>query len=485
MAIKDKVLRQLATILLLRDKPAGVSQPVTGAAAAGQKVVPCAATAGIVASDMVRVGSGELLEEGIVASVQANVSYTLADNLTYAHAAGEVVVQRTAYDLGDITSDGFSLSGNAQTQDVPSAMRRLAYSILNGYIDLGATFALPTVTNENLAIALGMPFTDVKGAGTAAAPWSLITDGNSMSGEQNQSLMALGVTMDGVPLRVELWNAEFDYSGLSFSMTRGALTSVPVKVMSSGMLITTNASAYVTTTTKKPTKGKVYEAPVEVGVFADATVGPLATTTTALAAAGATVLALTAATNLVAGDWLRVSTSEGVEFHRIESIAALNVTIKTALLRAQAAGTSVVREVLVPFGSLGTSGAKFEMSGSVEAIRSALTRAPVGMKPGSAVIRSVLPLIEFSLAHFARALGIPQAQIVAGRLSAIGSAIASDVVQGVYTRGILQDGTSHWTNYWGCSADVSAFVAQLTNMGVPEIPFVVKPSSGVHFIQHP
>jgi hypothetical protein len=39
-------------------------------------------------------------------------------------------------------------------------------------------------------------------------------------------------------------------------------------------------------------------------------------------------------------------------------------------------------------------------------------------------------------------------------------------------------------NYWGCAADVSAFAAALTNSGVPEMPFAVKPSSAVHFIQH-
>jgi hypothetical protein len=251
------------------------------------------------------------------------------------------------------------------------------------------------------------------------------------------------------------------------------------------MVLSTNASAFTATTTKKPTMGMVFDSPQDVGVFADATTGPLATTTTAAVAAGVFVLPVASATNLVAGDWVRIGSGDTVEFHRVDSIAALNVTLKTAVFRAQVSGVSVVRQTQIPFAGIGQSGPKFDVSGSVEQIRSANSRTAVGQKPGSAVIKSTIPLIEFSLANFARALGIPQAQIVGGRLPAIGALIGTDIVQGVYTRGVLQDGTVHWTNYWGCSSDVSAFAAQFTNTGVPEIPFIVKPASGVHFMQHP
>jgi hypothetical protein len=485
MGIKDKVLRQLSQVLLLRDKPAGASKTVTTASPAGQKVVSMSDTTGFAANSIVRLGSGESLEVGVVASVQAGVSITMTDNIVFARAVGDAVVEQLAYDVGDVTSDGVALSGQAQTTDTMSAMRRLVYTILQGYLDLGATFALPTVTLENLAIALGIPFSAISGAGTAAQPFSLITDGSNTSTEANQSIIVLGVTMDGSVLRVEQYNAEFDFTSISLAFQRGVLAPVPVKVTASSMVLSTNASAFTATTTKKPTKGKVFDSPQEVGVFADATTGPLATTTTGAVAAGAYVWPLTSATNLVAGDWIRVGSGDTVEFHRVDSIAALNVTTKTPAFRAQVSGVSVVRQTQIPFAGIGQSGPKFEVSGSVEQIRSANSRTAVGQKPGSAVIKSTIPLIEFSLANFARALGIPQAQIVGGRLPAIGALIGTDIVQGVYTRGVLQDGTVHWTNYWGCSSDVSAFAAQFTNTGVPEIPFIVKPASGVHFMQHP
>jgi hypothetical protein len=93
-------------------------------------------------------------------------------------------------------------------------------------------------------------------------------------------------------------------------------------------------------------------------------------------------------------------------------------------------------------------------------------------------------VIDFILTNFARALGIPAANIVSGRLPLTGATIATDIVQGAYVKGVLQDGFTVWINVWGCSQDVSSFAAKLTNSGTPSLPIAFKPASAVHFIQH-
>jgi hypothetical protein len=486
MPAKAKILKQLSTVYLVRDLGAGGgSTTINGAGAAkGQAVVPVAATANLTAGDTVRIGAGEELELGVISSVSAGVSITLADNLTYDHAVGEAVVEQVAYDLGDVTDGGVTTNAAAQTTDVATANRRLVYTVLNGNVDLTAEFALPGFTPFALAVACGLPLSAISGTGTASAPLSLATDGSDFGAEQNQSLIVIGLTQDGSAVRVELWGVDFDYTGISVQLRRGQLASVPVKaVAAAGGVVTTNASAYVANTSQRPGKGKVFDALAEVGLFADATTGPLATTSTAPVAAGATVVPFTAVTNLVAGDWVKVASGETVEFHRVESIATLNVTFKTKLLRAQASGVALVRQQLVSFGGVHEDGATLSVGGSVEPIRLANKRMSAGLKLGSATTALAFGVVDLTLANFARALGIPQSAIASNRLP-IGANIGTATVEGLYVRGVQQDGATVWVNVWGCAQDVSAFALALAQTGVARLPISLKPSSGLHLLQH-
>ena len=481
MAAKDKVLKSLQQVLLVRDSTGTFGSTTIGTAAAkAQNTVVVPSTTNFAVGDTVRVGSGESLELAVVATVNAGVSLVMADPLTYDHAIGEPVVEQTAYDVGDIAEGGVTVNANAQTTDVGVATKRLAYTNLAGYTDLTAGFALPTITMQNLAIALGIDFTKITGAGTAASPFALATDGTEISGVQNASLIAIGVAMDGTVLRVELWGIDVDYTGLSLSLSRGNLATVPVKVMGAGGVATTNASAYVANTSIRPTKGKVFSELSEVGLFVDATVSPAATTLSAGFAAGSVNLTVASATGFSAGDWVRIGSGDTVEFHRIDT----PFTIKTPLYRAQANGTVVVKQTLVPFAAPSSDGVTLAIGGNVDTIRAGNRRMSLGYKPGSAITTLSLAVIDFLLANFARALGIPQAKIVSGRLPLTGDVIATDIVQGAYVKGLLQSGETQWINVWGCSQDVANFSTTLTNSGTPSLPIAFKPTSGIQFQQH-
>lgn len=485
MAAKDKVLKSLQQVLLVRDATGTFGSTTIGTAAAkGQKTVLLPSTINFTTGDTVRVGSGESLELAVVAAVNAGISLVMADNLMYDHAVGEPVVEQIAYDLGDIADGGVTVNANAQTTDVGVATKRLAFTNLAGYTDLTASFALPTITMQNIAIALGIPFSKISGSGTTSLPYVLVTDGSEISGEQNQSLIAIGVAMDGTVIRVEIWAIDVDYTGLSLALSRGNLATVPVKVMGASGVATTNASAYVANTTIRPTKGKVFSELSEVGLFVDNTMSTLS----AGAAAGAMSISLVGNPAVSPGDWIRVGTGDTVEYHRVDSgatgVGPYAVPLRTPLYRAQASGAVAGKVIPMPFAAPSSDGVTLAIAGNVDTIRAGNRRMSLGLKPGSAITTLSFAVIDFLLTNFARALGIPAASIVSGRLPLTGDLIATDIVQGAYMKGLLQSGETQWINVWGCAQDVSNFAAQFTNSGTPSLPIAFKPSSGIQFLQH-
>ena len=481
---KTKVLQKLNSLFLVRDATGGApgNTTINGAgAAAGQKVVPVALTNNFAAGDTVRIGSGEDLELGVVASVQAGVSITLADNLTYAHIVGEAVVEQTAYDLGAI-SGGVNVSASAETSDVAVATQRLAYTTLNGYADLAAEFGLPGITPALLAFAMGIPLSAVTGAGTAASPYQLAVDGNEIGTEQNMSLIAIGVTVDAVPLRVELWGVDMDYTNISMQLRTGQHAPLSCRaVASAGGVATTNASAYVADTSQRPSKLKVFDQVVEFGAFVDT--GTQTTHTGALAAA-ATNLTVASSAGILAGDWVRVDTGDQVEFHRVDTVPdGTHLNLKTPTKYPHLAACAIVKVTPTPFGGISEDGVTFAVGGSVEPIRLGQRRLSAGLKAGAAVMTLSGGIVDHSLSVIARALGIPQAQIANGRLPITGDKIGTDITQGVYFKGLTKETWTQWINLWGAS-QVVQFAMSLTNEGVQSLPLSFRPNV-VHFIQHP
>jgi hypothetical protein len=483
MSAKAKILDRVDKLYLGRTKSGGAATTTDGAAAAGQKVVPVADTTNLTPGKAVRINDGELMEVGVIASAQAGVSITLVENLVKSHAVGVPVVEQVVYDLGDVTEAGVVTTGTAQTTDVLSAMRRLLLTKLNGYVDLTTEFTLPGLTLDNLAVALAIPFDAIAGDGSTATPFSLVTDGNAFGTEKNQWLVAIGITQDGQPIRVEMWGVDFDYTGISIQLRRATLAGVPCKAAAAaGGVATTNASSYVGDVTRRATKGQIFEAFQEVGIWLDATVAPVATTLSVAADAGDTVITLADATGLAQGDWLRLASDDLVEFHQVEAINVNDVTLRSPIFRDHAAGTAAVKQQTVEFAGLSEDGATLAFGGSVTPVRLAKYRLSVGLKLGNATITLSFALTDYSLSNIARAFGIPQSAIASGRLP-LGDLIGTATIDGFYTRGVLKDGTTSWINAWGCSQDLSNVQLALTNQGVPAIPIALLPSSGLHFLQ--
>jgi hypothetical protein len=484
MPTKNKVIKQLNTVLLLRDKAAsGLVTTTTGATAAGVTSLPVAGVVNAAVGDAVRVGIGDQMEVGIITNTASPLIF--ADPLTYPHAAGDPVVSQTAYDLGDVSDSGVTITTAGNATYVPVSTRRLNFATLDGYLEMRAEFSLPTASLYNFAFATGVPLSAITGNGATITPFAFNTDGNAFGTELNQSLIAIGTRMDGTTVRIEMWNVDFDYTAYTMRLARGVVATTPFRcIASAGGVITDNASAYAKATTFRPTKAKVFDYLQEVGIFVDETTAPITTTSTGTAAAGQPVLAIAAGAP-TAGMWFRVGAvgSSEVEYHRVSSFAALNITFVDNLVRAQAAGTPVVQQKLVPLSGITEQGVTFSIGGAVDMLRSAVSRLAVGMKPGDASPVVTLSLMDISLVNFAYAMGIPQAAIVGGRLP-MNVNIATSSIDGFYLRGILQSGEQSWITCWGCEQDVSSIATQIAARGVAAIPLSLRPASGVGFLQH-
>jgi hypothetical protein len=492
MANKNSLLKSLTSVLLTRDLAGGGATTLNGAVAKGASVITLASATNFTIGDTVRIGSGSQTELVVLVAGQTSPAFATAEPLGKAHATGEAAVEQAAYDMGDITDAGVDAAIAREQTDVVVATRRLVYTILRGYGDLEAGYTLPGFSIENLAFALGIPIAAVVGTGVSSVdPKSLVTDLNNIATEQNQSLICIGVLMDGTPVRVELWGADPDYTALSVNLRRGSLAGVPARwVATAGGKISNNASAYVANTQYRAGKGKVFDALSEVGVFANETVTPANTTIAAASGGsnvkGARLISVVAATNMAVGDWLRLGAvgADTVEFHRIATIAALQIGLDTPLLRDQAVGVVVVEQKLVPFGNISPDGVTLAMTGAVDRIREATQVLSIGTRPGTARAAVSFGIMDWLVAALARAAGIDPAGITGNQLI-LDSSIGSAITDGVYVRGVGQDGQSIWLLLWGVAQDVSRAALTMISRGAPAtIPTSWIPSSGIAFVNH-
>jgi hypothetical protein len=68
----------------------------------------------------------------------------------------------------------------------------------------------------------------------------------------------------------------------------------------------------------------------------------LSTTTTAATLVGATTVPLTATTNLVVGDYIKIDTASNIEYRQVTGISGLNASFRDPLKVAHASGVAVV-----------------------------------------------------------------------------------------------------------------------------------------------
>lgn len=231
---KKELWSHLSQVQAVRDATGTFgSTTLTAAAAAGAGSLTVAAITNFAVGQNIRVGSGETAELVRVhpSTAPATLTITLdpATPLQFAHASAEAVVQQALTDPGHLDDAGVVVSYKGGLEDVNSAVQRMLFGQLSGYLDIGLSFGLLGYNVENFALAMGMLESRVLGAGTTAQPRVLRID-TARCGEQlDAGWMFTGARKDGKTVRLTAMGCEMDLSGFSFQLQRGSKLALPVK----------------------------------------------------------------------------------------------------------------------------------------------------------------------------------------------------------------------------------------------------------------
>lgn len=482
MAIKDTFIRRPTQFVAFRDNTGGTPLSSTSTTALAIGVTSITLASGTNAKvGPIRINSGEDIELAYITVVVGAV-ITLARATRRAHPISVVVVEQVAEDIGDVDGD-VTITMTKQSTDQFSAMRFLAFTQLQGNVTGSLAAKVLGTTLENFALCAGIPRANIIGAGTSiAAPKVLTTDFSDVDSVNNLSLALVNKRQDGTFTVFEAWGVNMDYTQVSIQLARAQNGAVPMKAMIIGAMAEFDgAPAFTALQTYRAAKGKTFKELSSIGVVSDAAV--TATSVATAAVAGATTLLLADASAIVAGDWVNVGLDDQSEIHWVLSKATNTLALKTPLLRAQAVGVRVIKAQRVAFGAVAQGGGTFAIGGSTTPLIVENRTLPIGMQPQNAQASFSYNVMDLQLTSIARALGIPQANIAAGGLL-LSEALLSAGIQGIYLEGITQDNTYCILTLWGCTQDLSNFALALGGQNPTQVPYNVKPTSGVQFVQY-
>ena len=164
-------------------------------------------------------------------------------------------------------------------------------------------------------------------------------------------------------------------------------------------------------------KSEIFSHLSQFGIFRDAT-GTFGSSTiaTTAPAAGATAVTVAATTNFADGDWLRLGGgNEDVEIARQSGApAGSDLNLRWPMLNAHAIGDAVVEQTLTDLGHVTDDGFDFTVSGSDEAVMSAIRRLAIGYLASHCEMTFRVVLEGYNLVNIATALGMLESAITAG-----------------------------------------------------------------------
>lgn len=238
-----EVFKQLTAVGLLRDSTDSdaASTTMDDAAAAGATSLPVTSESDFSQGMLIRIGSGDTMEENVVESTAAG-SLTLRLPLLRAHSSGEAVVERERVELGEPSEDGVTVNTEGTVEELPIATSRTPYLRQLIAAAFQMTFSIVNFNLENLAVAHGAPETGITGSGTDSSPYALGLIDSVLNTATNISFWAQGVVQNGTTYEVQVFAVEmsasvslnlrigvgagaipFDAQGKGFRWTRPAL----------------------------------------------------------------------------------------------------------------------------------------------------------------------------------------------------------------------------------------------------------------------
>jgi hypothetical protein len=480
MGILDKQFDVVTGYHLFIDTPTGGGNTtVNTAAAAGQNTVVLASATNFAVGDDIRIGSGEDAELHRIATLVTN-TVTTERPLLFPHPVGDPVVEMSALDLGVPEADGVRFNCSVESTDVFSAIQKLAYGTLIGYGDLTMSGRYMAVTADIIALALGLPRSSVLGNGTAAAqtgavgPRLFTTDGVAMGALANACAVVTGTLNDGSRVKGTFNGLSFNPTVFTTTFSRGSLATVPFSALAA------SAAFDFTNTAFSPANVISTFASSNADLFAEITsVNELsdagtATTLSAGVAAGVYSVTCASAAGFAAGDWVRVGTGANAEYHLVHAVATNTLNLRTQVLRAQASGTAVVKQVVTDVGGI-DGGFTLATPGQVTPQRSETRRLSLKYRTGNIGAQLSFNATGVTPENLQRAFGIAASAYAGSVLPITSNTVARALNRTFLFLGLTQGGRTISICGWNGTCQPTGEL-NMTQASALTIPIAYKPN---------
>lgn len=201
------------------DSTGGVDTTLGTSEAEGESALTVATISTGNAGEYVRIGASGNSEVAQV-EVDTTVLMTMKSNIAYGHSSGEPVVGLTRTDLGDTTDDGVQWEVVADRTRIDAATQRHSYAHHINHTEYRVTVALENLSNENMAVMMGIPESLNHGAGTTADPDIVDWTPDDIDTIDPLHFWARGTLKNGTLIEMQAWDCDLDPSK-TFQIARG------------------------------------------------------------------------------------------------------------------------------------------------------------------------------------------------------------------------------------------------------------------------
>lgn len=192
---------------------------------AGETVISVLAEGTAADGTIVRIGSGDTQEIGVVASATTG-SITLDQGLVYAHSVGETVVAVVKNDMGHVGEGGADFSVSEDIFEVGAATSPKVLIRKTTRITQGITWPAMEWTTTLLAHAFGIPQASLVGDGSAATPFRFALDGTAIKSVVGASLYLECTNENGEVIEFQGWGLTPDLNK-SWNVSRNSSAELP------------------------------------------------------------------------------------------------------------------------------------------------------------------------------------------------------------------------------------------------------------------
>lgn len=434
--LRNKLGDLVAQVIAIRPKASGGATTLSANAAAGATTATLASVTGFTDTDPVLVGSEDDCELVVQTGAPAGSIISLqAPGLKRAHVIGEAVREGIAYDLGNVVNVQDASAADVFDNETDVARnpdgRRL------GHLTLQPQFDVHGYSPSLYALICGMPLARVLGAGTAADPTQLHTDGTEF-GREDTHIVISQLLSDQSYLRHEFDACSPDYTQLALAFGQGRETLLAARYIAANYgRQATVAPQFGVDYTLQAKKAAQLEALLEAGYFV-VNGGGLSTALTAPTTADANTFVLGAATGVAGGKYYVVEGGGRQQVVLAQSLNTLTMTTRTRAAYAFPTGSTVKELTAVPFRGLKEGTTEFRHGGSVRPLKFDNARVQRGVRPGAALFTLTVQPTELTLDMMRLRLALPSGAVVGSVLTQSDLA-GTDPLVGWYTTAQRKD----------------------------------------------